>query len=84
MTIDGRTMSEGAVIYLIEHGRWPTKGLFHVDRDKSNNRIGNLANGSEEVGSMRFELWGNPYELVLESEAAPPLPEAPLDWLLCP
>lgn len=82
LVVDGHTMQEGAIVYLIEHGRWPSKGLFHVNRDKSDNRITNLANGSEEVGAMRFELWGNPDELMAET----PLPaaKAALLWLLCP
>lgn len=84
VVVDGATMSEAAVIYLIEHGRWPTKGLYHVNRDKSDNRIGNLANGSGEVGAMRFELWGNPRELVVELEVQPPPLPAALLWLVCP
>ena len=83
LEVDGQVMRESAVIYLLHHGIWPTKGIFHVNHDKLDSRISNLANGGEEAGIMRNAARDRPWEAMFETEKAPPLPEAPLAWLLC-
>lgn len=85
--IEGEMFPEAAIIYLLEHGRWPDKGVFHVNKDKLDNRIANLANGNAEVGWMRAKARDAIVEGMIEPiemHEAPPLPAAPLAWLMCP
>lgn len=40
--IDGTAHYVHRLVWLYHYGKWPTAQLDHIDRDKRNNRIGNL------------------------------------------
>lgn len=81
--VDGTFYPEASMIYTLEKGIWPYKGLYHVNFDKSDSRIGNLAHGKNEADARREAcLLANPdlMELVEDADPLSPL-EA---WLLAP
>lgn len=46
LTIDGRKYRAHRVVWLLEHGEWPPFELDHDNRDRADNRIGNLVPSS--------------------------------------
>lgn len=48
VSLAGRMMLVHRVCWAIHHGRHPTAEVFHLDRDRSNNRASNLVDASKQ------------------------------------
>lgn len=49
------------VVWALAHGSWPEKTIDHIDGDKTNNRIGNLRDVTNEVNNRnKRKRSGNP------------------------
>ena len=54
MSINGLFFQAGRVAWLYMHGEWPTHTIDHINRDRSDNRIANLRDVTNQVNSRNL------------------------------
>jgi hypothetical protein len=54
--VDGHNMRANRIIFAMQTGRWPVGNVDHEDRDRSNNRWGNLREATPSQNSANSKV----------------------------